>query len=281
MSAVTTTDLTVGWSSAAPVLSGVNLELAAGVHCVTGPNGSGKTTLIRTIAGVIPPVAGTVEVNGEVGYLSHLPGIYSQLTVEDNLRQWASFLDSDNRSPHREVMESFDLAGIAGKKASTLSQGQRQRLGLARSFLGKPDVIFLDEPTAGMDPATKKATQKIIHAAGASACVIVTSHDLLEVSGIATTIVQISGSGTVHQQAASSVAALDTRRVRISLDADRLERAQAILGPAEPQRESSGWLAITVGKEFSLSKAIAALAAEGIEVRAIDDLEGLESYYRG
>ncbi|MEX3506915.1 ABC transporter ATP-binding protein [Corynebacterium sp. LK2590] len=274
-------DLTVGWTDGDPVLKGVCLSLSVGVHCITGANGSGKTTLVRTMAGVIPPLGGLVRVDGRVGYLSHLPGIYSQLSVEDNLRQWSNFLDPSGQSPCQKLMDELALSEIGGQKGSTLSQGQRQRLGLARALLGQPDVVFLDEPTAGMDPAMKRLTHNVVRRLGERACVVVTSHDLLEVSGLATTVIQISGSAEVSQKEVSAVAALDDRRIRLSVDNSKTEKALQLLVEGNPQRESSGWIAVDVTPSFGISRVVELLSSEGIDIRAIDDLQGLETYYRG
>ncbi len=178
-------------------------------------------------------------------------------------------------------MVELALTDIGSQKTSTLSQGQRQRLGLARALLGRPDVVFLDEPTAGMDPSMKRSTHQVLRQIGKQAFVVVTSHDLLEVSELATSVIQISRSGEVRQENASAAAALASRRGRISVAAADAEKAVLLLTEGKAQSESAGWIAVEISSEFGLSRVVELLASAGIEIRAIDDLQGLETYYKG
>lgn len=277
---IVTSDLSVGWSSDSTVLRDISLDMGAGVHCVVGPNGSGKTTLMRTLAGIIPALSGDLQVTGIVGYMSHRPGIYSQLSVEENLRQWAGILSPSDPSSFEVLIEGFRLDDIRGRSASELSQGQRQRLGLARAFLGNPDVIFIDEPTAGMDPSMKQVAHSAIEAAGEHSCVVMSSHDVLEVSGIATDIVHISASAQVTQDSAANVAASQRRAIRLAVDASQSSTAMDLLAGANPSLGSSGWITVELSPEFSLSKIVAQLESNDISIKAIDDLEGLRGYYK-
>jgi len=143
------TDLAVA-RGGAPVLAGVSFRLQAGEALVLrGPNGIGKTTLLRTLAGLQPALAGSVEFPDEqAAYASHADGIKAQLTVTENLAFWA---DVHGAPLPDSVFEAFDLVDLRDRFAGTLSAGQKRRLGLARLGVIGRKVLFLDEPTVSLD----------------------------------------------------------------------------------------------------------------------------------
>lgn len=138
------------------VLVDVTMHLDAGFHIVLGPNGAGKTTLFRVGAGILPPQAGTVAIEGRdlfqnpaekrhVAYLSHRPALASDLTVRDNLEFWGRVLGlsaPERRAAVADVAEALDLHDLLTQKAGTLSRGQSQRVAIARALLGHPRVFF-------------------------------------------------------------------------------------------------------------------------------------------
>jgi ABC-2 type transport system ATP-binding protein len=148
-------------------LDGVDLEVAAGeVYGFLGRNGAGKTTLIRTLLGLVTPSAGTVRVLGapvrggrtspqlwaRVGYLVEGPGLYPALTVLEHLQLAARYRRLPARSIE-QVIDELDLGGYARVRAAALSLGNRQRLGLALALVHRPELVILDEPVNGLDPA--------------------------------------------------------------------------------------------------------------------------------
>jgi heme exporter protein A len=134
----------------APVLEGLSFDVAAGCALVVrGPNGIGKTTLLRTLAGLQPAIAGTIDFPEDTAaYASHADGIKAQLTVVENLAFWA---DVHGAELPDAVFEAFDLVDLRDRFAGTLSAGQKRRLGLARLGVIGRDVLFLDEPTVSLD----------------------------------------------------------------------------------------------------------------------------------
>jgi ABC-2 type transport system ATP-binding protein len=143
-----------------------------------GPNGSGKTTTIRMMLGLLSPTSGTVEVLGcsipdqihqvlpKIGYMSQQFSLYNDLTVRQNLIFYSRAYGIDVGSTEREVQQAITLSGLQGyenTRTSDLSGGWRQRLALSAAILHKPDVLFLDEPTAGVDPVSRRAFWDLLY----------------------------------------------------------------------------------------------------------------------
>lgn len=162
-----------------PVLTGVGLTLEAGCALILrGPNGSGKTTLLRTLAGLQPPLAGSIEgAEDQIAYAAHSDGLKSMLSVTENLRFWAEVFGTENIEP---AIESFHLADLRNRLAGTLSAGQKRRLGLARLLVTGRSVWALDEPTVSLDrnAVTMFADAVRAHLASGGAALIATHIDL-------------------------------------------------------------------------------------------------------
>ena len=144
-------------------VDGVSFDLAAGrIYGLLGPNGSGKTTLIRLLTGMARPTAGRAEVLGvpmpsravlaRIGYMTQSDGIYPGLTVGENARFFAAVYGVRARGHVDDALTVVDLADRVDAVAGTLSGGQRRRLSLACALVHRPPVLFLDEPTVGIDP---------------------------------------------------------------------------------------------------------------------------------
>ena len=190
--AVRTTALRKAFHSLVAV-EGLDLEIRRGeVFGLLGPNGSGKTTTIRMLCGLIEPTSGGAEVAGvdvvrhpdqvrrRIGYMSQRFGLYEDLTVAENLRFYAGLYGvtgAAGRVRREEVLRDAGLEGRAGQLAGTLSGGWKQRLALACATAHLPDLVFLDEPTAGVDPAARRKFWEIIgERAAAGLTVLVTTH---------------------------------------------------------------------------------------------------------
>lgn len=162
-----------------PVLEGLNFSLSSGqVMILRGPNGSGKTTLLRTLAGLQPPVAGSISADPDkITYGAHADGLKATLTVEENLRFWASVHGVEDITP---AIEGFNLKGLTHRPSANLSAGQKRRLGLARLLVTARPIWLLDEPTVSLDVAsvTLFANAVRAHVAGGGAALIATHIDL-------------------------------------------------------------------------------------------------------
>lgn len=171
----------------------LDLEIRRGeVFGVLGPNGSGKTTTIRMLCGLMEPTAGDATVVGydvrteperireRIGYMSQRYGLYDDLTVLENVRFYASVygLRGDRRERRiAALLAELGLDGRAGQLAGTLSGGWKQRLALACATAHEPAMLFLDEPTAGVDPAARRTFWETIHRlAAAGTTILVTTH---------------------------------------------------------------------------------------------------------
>ena len=171
----------------------LTLQIAAGeVFGLLGPNGSGKTTTIRMLCGLLAPSAGTATVAGievpespdrikeRIGYMSQRFGLYEDLTVAENMDFYGGIyglVDAGRSGRIAEVVAFLGLERRLPQLAGTLSGGWKQRLALACALMHEPALLFLDEPTAGVDPAARRSFWRTIHAlAGAGTTVIVTTH---------------------------------------------------------------------------------------------------------
>jgi ABC-2 type transport system ATP-binding protein len=144
----------------------VDLALPGGrIYGLLGPNGSGKTTLIRLLAGLARPTSGVARVLGvempsrsnlaNVGYMTQADGIYAELSVWENIRFFAALFGIHDDAALRSVLDLVDLADRRAAPAYELSGGMRRRLSLACALVHGPPVLFLDEPTVGIDPALR------------------------------------------------------------------------------------------------------------------------------
>ena len=161
------------------VLSNLTFSVGAGQALVLrGPNGSGKTTLLRTLAGLQPPAAGSLDLNPEaVAYAAHADGLKSTLTVAENLEFWSQVYGGPSPAG---AIAALDLAALTGRRAGELSAGQKRRLGLARLLVTGRPLWLLDEPTVSLDAASVALFEAVVrqHLAGGGAAIIATHVEL-------------------------------------------------------------------------------------------------------
>jgi ABC-2 type transport system ATP-binding protein len=166
----------------------VTFDLPPGrIYGLLGPNGSGKTTLIRLLTGMARPTAGTAEVLGtrmpsrealaRIGYMTQADGIYPTLTAGENARFFAAAYGVRDRASVLDALRLVDLADRLDTVAGTLSGGQRRRLSLACALVHRPPMLFLDEPTVGIDPLLRaEFWAHFRDLAGGGATIVVSSH---------------------------------------------------------------------------------------------------------
>lgn len=195
------------------VLHGVDLEAGKGVFGLLGPNGAGKTTLLRTLATIIKPSKGSLRMLGydpadsgerralrqRLGYLPQTLGYYPNFTVFEFVEYFALLKEvpsEEIRPAVAKAIERVDLAEKAKSKLRTLSGGMLRRVGIAQAIVNEPELLLLDEPTAGLDPEQRVAFRSLIREFAEHGTVIVSTH-LVEDVGAACTDVALLGGGSV------------------------------------------------------------------------------------
>ena len=263
-----------------PVVDGLSFRVAAGdVFAILGPNGAGKTTTVEILEGYrrrdggevrvlgLDPAASGAELRGRVGLMLQGGGIYPQARPREILHLFARFYRQP-RNPD-ELLEQAGLADVATTRYKVLSGGQKQRLGLALALLGRPELVILDEPTAGMDPAAKASTRQLIGDLGADGTtVLLTTHELADVERMADRIAivdhgRIVAAGTPSELAAGAAPRLRFRLDR-ALDAADLTALGARLGSGTVQddRGPGRYLVEGVASSPTLVAALAGWCAE-------------------
>jgi ABC-2 type transport system ATP-binding protein len=195
-----------------------------------GPNGAGKTTTMRILTGVIPPTSGSVKVCGfdvfeqplevkkRIGYLPENPPLYPEMTVRDYLAFVASIkgiASKTRRGEVERVAQKTNCDKFVDRVIGNLSKGQRQRVGLAQALLGDPQVLILDEPTVGLDPAQIIEVRELIKSLAGKHTIVLSTHILPEVTATCQRVLIIASgkivanddlAGLRHRYAGSSTA---------------------------------------------------------------------------
>jgi ABC-2 type transport system ATP-binding protein len=192
-------------------LEDLSLEVQRGtVTVLLGPNGAGKTTALRMVTGALSPESGSLsvfgldtkkdgeEVRGRCGVVPATPAFYERLTGRDNLEFAARMYGLDGDAYIQGAADRFDIAYALDDVARSYSTGMKTRLALARAVLHDPELLLLDEPTAGLDPESARAVLILIdEVASSGKTVLMSTHLLLEAEGLADQVVMIDGGRTL------------------------------------------------------------------------------------
>jgi ABC-2 type transport system ATP-binding protein len=229
------------------VLEGLDLEIEAGeVFALLGPNGAGKTTTVRILSTLLTPDGGSARVAGHdvvqarravraaISLTAQEAAVDGVLTGAENLRMIARLRRVEHaRTLTRELLERFDLAEAADRRVETYSGGMRRRLDLAMSLVAQPEVIFLDEPTTGLDPRSRLAVWEAVQAlADAGATILLTTQYLEEADRLADRIAVLNEGRIAAQGSAQELKARvgeETVELRFA-DAGTRDAAQTRVG---------------------------------------------------
>ena len=179
---------------------GLSFTVNGGVLGLLGPNGAGKTTLMQMIATVTRPTAGEIffgdtnvvarpdDLRRRLGYLPQDFGVYDNLTAFEFLSYFAALKGVRGRGKVLEMLETVNLHHVASRAVGGFSGGMKQRLGIAQALINDPDLVIVDEPTAGLDPEERVRFRNVLSDLGAGRLVILSTHIVSDVESIATEI---------------------------------------------------------------------------------------------
>lgn len=215
------------------VLDQVDLQIQKGkITAIVGPNGSGKTTLIKSILGLVKPDGGNIYINDQrlngdwqyrkhIGYMPQIASFPENLRVEEILYMVKDLRKQENQLDE-ELLLTFALENEMSKPLRTLSGGTRQKVSATIAFLFNPDILILDEPTAGLDPAaSSKLKQKIFTEKSRGKTIILTSHIMSEVEQMAEDLAFLL-EGKVHFYGAISDLKINTGEVNLERSIARM-----------------------------------------------------------
>ncbi|MBQ2987836.1 MAG: ABC transporter ATP-binding protein [Clostridia bacterium] len=203
-------------------LTDFNAVLEPGIYALLGPNGSGKSTLMNIITDNLKADKGEIVFDGEsvrsmgvrfrekIGFMPQYPGIYPSFTVEDFLWYMAKLKGLSNQEAREgipKVLEAVELTESLKSKVGALSGGMKQRLCLASAVLGDPDILILDEPTAGLDPKQRIAVRNYISQIAFNKIVIIATHVVSDVEYIANNIIILKKGHIYRSEAPASLVA--------------------------------------------------------------------------
>ncbi|MFC8384792.1 ATP-binding cassette domain-containing protein [Nocardia sp. NPDC057272] len=267
----------------------VDLSIAAGsVFAMLGPNGAGKTTTVRMLATLLRPDRGSAEVFGYdvvreatavrsmIGLTGQYASVDETLTAGENLRLFGRLLGLSRRAAAgraEELLEEFELSAVARRSVSAFSGGMRRRLDLAATLITVPPLIFLDEPTTGLDPHTRDRMWGIVRGLVArGATVLLTTQYLEEADALADRIAVIDrGSLVADGTPAELKSSIGEQVLRLDIpDTADLRRAEALIQEITgdvPEGSSTGTLTVALHDVTRGADIVAACRAGGITLR--------------
>jgi ABC-2 type transport system ATP-binding protein len=242
------------------------------IYVVLGPNGAGKTTMFRTLAGILEPYSGTVEIDGidisqrasrtRLQYLSHIDGIPDGLRVEEALRFYA-MVEGVGAPEVERVIQLLGIEELRGRYFSDLSQGQKKRVSIGRVFLQERSIYLLDEPTSNLDPKLAREIRDLVLGLSKNDLVLYSSHNLFEAKEIGKYVLAIRDGKLGY------FGLLSDLRPSKYIIGIRAEGAEGILPAASKQGDY--YVQELSGPE-EVPKLVGELVAKGVQIREVKEM---------
>jgi ABC-2 type transport system ATP-binding protein len=299
MGIIETRQLTKVFPGDIKAVDGIDFEVDAGeIFAFLGPNGAGKTTTIKMLNTLILPTSGTAmvaglnvvenpsEVRKRIGYVAQDVGVDEHATGKENLTLYGHFYRLDSRTIRQRVKEIFDLVGLTGSEnrmVSTYSGGMRKRLDLAMGLVHQPEVVFMDEPTTGLDPQTRASIWEYIRdlVKSKGMTVFLTTHYMEEADHLADRIaiidlgkiVAMGSPDELKKSIGGDVVTLSPCEIKDEECKEFLKRTESLLS-GKPfvtgAKATDGELAVYVNDgESAIPSIMHLLSSQGIEVKTI------------
>ena len=274
-----------GKSGEVVALDGVHLSVEQGeVRGLLGPNGAGKTTLVKTLSTVLLPTSGTARIFGRdvvestrwvrerIGVVfGGERGLYGRISARQNLEYWASLYrlsHREGRARAEELLAKYGLQDFADMPVDRMSRGMKQRLHLARGMLSNPQLLFLDEPTIGMDPVAAREFHRLFAELRAGdTTVLLTTHDMAEAEQLCDMVTLIDHGRILGTERPQEVGKWITEYERVEAcidDARILAAIGALSGVAGLESLPDGWVRINTKGPSAVPPVLQLIVGEGI-----------------
>ena len=291
---IQTDSLTFQYSKSVKVLDGISIHVPKGsIYGFLGPNGAGKSTTMSLITGLLPEQGESIKVFNEplksqlpqmfskIGSIVEVPSLYGHLTGFENLKYFAKLKNVGTERIH-EVLEIVELTKSAKRKAKEYSLGMKQRLAIALALLGEPELLLLDEPVNGLDPAgivsIRKLLVKLNQENGVT--IFVSSHLLSEIEKMCTHVGIINNGklqfeGTMKELSEKTAGC----QVQISLNnaSAWIEKLEKIAIPVQQLNEQQ--ISVALDNKESIPNFIRKMVEDGMDIYEVKILDGLEEWF--
>ena len=231
----------------------LSLEAKSGVIGLLGPNGAGKTTLMQMIATITRPTSGRIlfhgtdiaqrpnELRRRLGYLPQDFGVYDNLTALEFLRYFAALKGVRSTKRIMDMLEAVNLHSVANRQAGGFSGGMKQRLGIAQALINDPELVVVDEPTAGLDPEERVRFRNVLSEIGFGKLVILSTHIVSDIESIATEIAVMKDGALVTMSAPENLLRAASGHVwQGVVPSDEFERIRATVKISSAVRKPDG-----------------------------------------
>src|SRR4051812_11049008 len=245
----------------------LSLQIKSGVIGLLGPNGAGKTTLMQMIATITRPTSGRIlfndvdivnkpnELRRRLGYLPQDFGVYSNLTAFEFLRYFAGLKAVHSSTRIMEMLETVNLHTVAHRPLGGFSGGMRQRLGIAQALINDPDLVIVDEPTAGLDPEERVRFRNVLSEIGFGKLVILSTHIVSDIESIATQIAVMKEGALLTMDAPENLLRLASGRVwQAVVSSEEFDEMRTTVKISSAVRKADGVHIRFVGEEIPGSK---------------------------